>query len=73
MYFYIDCIASIIFIAFFLLSCLQVVKFEKSITLKLVHGGNPLEAKDKDNLVEAKSLLFATNSAIDNLSNQSFY
>lgn len=49
------------------------MKFEKSITLKLVHGGNPLEAKDKDNLVEAKSLLFATNSAIDNLSNQSFY
>lgn len=32
---------------------------------------NLLEAKNRDNLIEIKSSLFARNSAIDNLSNQS--
>ena len=33
-----------------------------------MHGCKPLEAKNKDNLVNKKLLLFVGNSAIDNLS-----
>ena len=41
---------------------------EKQITLKLIHGYKPLEAKNGNNFVEIKLLLFATNFVIDNLS-----
>ena len=43
---------------------------KKSITLKLMHGCNPFEIKNRDNLVEVKLLLFAANFAINNLSDQ---
>ena len=40
---------------------------EKSIILKLIHGYKSLKIKNKDNLIDKKSLLFAINSAINNL------
>lgn len=44
---------------------------EKSIISKLMHRCNPLKTKNEDYLVEAESLLFAANTAIDNLFDQS--
>lgn len=73
MYFYIDYIVLEISIVFFLLINLQFVVSQKSITSKLIRRCKSLEAINGDNLVEAKLLLFAKNSAIGILSNQSSY
>ena len=43
--------------------------FERLTTLKLIRRCKPLEVKNGDNLIKAKLLWFATNSAIGNLSN----
>lgn len=44
--------------------------FERLIISKLIHGYKPLEAKNGDNFVEKKMLLFVANFAIDDLSTQ---
>ena len=44
---------------------------KKSTISKLMRRYKPLKAKNRDNLVDKKTLLFATNSAIGNLSTQS--
>lgn len=56
-------------IVFFLLIRLQVIVSEKSITSKLMHRYKALKAKNKNNLVKTKLLLFAANYAIDSLFN----
>lgn len=47
--------------------------FKKSTILKLTFRCKVLEVKNKNNLIEIKSLSFAANSAIYNLSAQSSY
>ena len=41
---------------------------EKSTILKLIYEYKPLETKTKNSLIEAKLLLFITNSTIGNFS-----
>ena len=65
-----DCIALEIFIVFFLLIRLQVVVYERSTISKLICRYKPLEAKNRNNLIKAKLLLFTANSAIGKLFTQ---
>lgn len=66
--FHINYITFKIFIAFFLLICLQVIVFEKSTILKFIYRYRLFEGKNKNNLVKTDLLLFAANFVISYLS-----
>lgn len=70
MYFHLDYIASKISLTFFVLSRSQVIESKISIISKFMRKYNPLKPKIGNNLIEAKLVLFTSNSAISNLSDQ---